>query len=322
MADAAGNAELGADRYPALTVCMNRRLALKWLLAVPARCGLGQTADSAEHLEVGGAMIDVLLESGPFEIGQAALSDWVTTCARAVSAYFGRFPVAHARVRIVPSPHGSIAGASSFGDGGAHCRILVGKQVTQGELSSDWKLTRELVHFGFPSVEDRHRWIEEGSATYIEPIARAMIGELTAERVWGDMVRDIPQGLPLAGDRGLNLTHTWGRTYWGGALFCLLADIEIRKRTANGKGFQDALRAVNRAGGTIEVDWRLERVIEIGDKATGGADISDLYRQMALKPVMVDLSDLWKQLGVHRSGNTVAFDNQAPLAAIRASIAG
>jgi predicted metalloprotease with PDZ domain len=105
-------------------------------------------------------------------------------------------------------------------------------------------------------------------------------------------------------------------------LFCLLADIGIRKRTGNGKGFQDALRAVNRAGGTIEVDWPLERVIEIGDKATGGADLSDLYRRMALKPVMVDLSDLWKQLGVHRSGNTVAFDNQAQLAAIRASIAG
>ena len=67
---------------------------------------------------------------------------------------------------------------------------------------------------------------------------------------------------------------------------------------------------------------RWNGVIEIGDKATGGAALSDIYQQMALKPVIVDLSDLWKQLGVHRSGNTVAFDNQAPLAAIRASIAG
>jgi hypothetical protein len=301
---------------------MNRRLALAWLLAAPARRGLGQTVDGAAHLEVGGSIIDVLFEPSAFEIGQAALLDWVTTCARAVSAYFGRFPVAHARVRIAPSQQGSIAGATSFGDGGAHCRIVVGKQVTQEDLSNDWKLTHEMVHFGFPSVEDRHRWIEEGSATYIEPIARAMIGELTAEKVWGDMVRDMPQGLPLPGDRGLNLTHTWGRTYWGGALFCLLADVEIRKRTGNRKGFQDALRAVNRAGGTIELDWPLERVIEIGDKATGGAALSDLYKQLALKPTMVDMPDLWKQLGVNRSGNTVTFDNSAPLAAIRTRIAG
>jgi hypothetical protein len=32
-----------------------------------------------------------------------------------------------------------------------------------------------------------------------------------------------------------------------------MADVEIRKQTANTGGFQDALRAINRAGGTIEV---------------------------------------------------------------------
>ena len=36
----------------------------------------------------------------------------------------------------------------------------------------------------------------------LEPIARASVGILTAERVWGDMLRDMPQGLPRAGDRG------------------------------------------------------------------------------------------------------------------------
>jgi hypothetical protein len=38
---------------------------------------------------------------------------------------------------------------------------------------------------------------------------------VTAEQVWGDMLRDMPQGLPHAGDRGLDHTHTWGRTYGG-----------------------------------------------------------------------------------------------------------
>jgi hypothetical protein len=65
------------------------------------------------------------------------------------------------------------------------------------------------------------------------------------------------QGLPEVGDRGLDLTHTWGRTYWGGALFCLAADVEIRRRTGNTMGLQDALRAINKAGGTIESEWRL-----------------------------------------------------------------
>ena len=301
---------------------MNRRRALVWMLAASAQRGISHSSDGPARLEVGGAAIDVELGAGDFEVGRAVLLDWVTVSARAVSAYYGRFPVAHARVRISSAQGSGISGGVSFGDGGAHCRIAVGEQITRAGLGNDWELTHEMVHFALPSVEDRHRWIEEGSATYVEPIARAMIGELTVEKVWSDMVRGMPQGLPRAGDRGLDLTNTWGRTYWGGALFCLRADIEIRKRTGNRKGLRDALRAVNGAGGNIEAHWPLDQVIEIGDRATGSGVLSELYRQMALKPVMVDLQDLWMQLGVVRAGNTVTFDSQAPLAAIRASIAG
>ncbi len=134
------------------------------------------------------------------------------------------------------------------------------------------------------------------------------------------MVDGMPQGLPAPGDQGLDNTHTWGRTYWGGAIFCLLADIEIRKRTGNAKSLQDALRAINRVGGTIEAHWPLDRAIEIGDQATHGKTLMELYSQMASKPVAVDLPDLWKQLGVVRSDHRVTFDNGAALASIRASI--
>jgi hypothetical protein len=179
-----------------------------------------------------------------------------------------------------------------------------------------------MVHFSFPSVADRHHWIEEGIATYVEPIARASVGILTTEQVWGEMLRDMPQGLPQAGDRGLDHTHTWGRTYWGGAIFCLMADVEIRKRTGNAKGLQDALRAINRAGGTIEADWPFERAFKIGDKATDGSTLMELYDQMASKPVAVDLPHLWAQLGVRANGRRVALDDQAPWAAIRSGICG
>jgi len=244
----------------------------------------------------------------------------VMQSARATAAYFGRFPVTHARVRLLQSPGARVSNGVSFGEPGARCRITVGQHVTHADLDDDWVLTHEMIHFGFPSVEERHHWIEEGMATYVEPIARALVGRLTAERVWCEMVDRMPQGLPAPGDQGLDNTHTWGRTYWGGAIFCLLADIEIRKGTGNSKGLRDALRAINRAGGTIEADWPLERVIEVGDKATNGKVLVELYSQMASKPVLVDLLDLWKQLGVVRADRGVTFDNRAALASIRASI--
>jgi hypothetical protein len=74
------------------------------------------------------------------------------------------------------------------------------------------------------------------------------------EQVWADLVHGLPQGLPVTGDKGLDVTHTWGRTYWGGALFCLLADIDIRKATQNQRNIRDALRAINLAGGNITAE--------------------------------------------------------------------
>ena len=37
----------------------------------------------------------------------------------------------------------------------------------------------------------------------------------------------------------------WAMTYWGGALFCLLADVEIREKTGNARAHDDALPAIN-----------------------------------------------------------------------------
>ena len=300
-----------------------RRTVLEGLLSVASGAGMSavlRAGDPPARLEVGEASIGVSFDSDPFDLGQAALLDWVMQSARAATAYFGRFPVAHARVRLLLSKGGRVSNGVSFGEPGARCRVTVGQHITQADLDDDWVLTHEMIHFGFPSVEQRHHWIEEGIATYVEPIARAQVGRLTAERVWREMVDRMPQGLPAPGDQGLDNTHTWGRTYWGGAIFCLLADIQIRKRTGNARGLQDALRAINRAGGTIEADWPLDRVIEVGDEATQGKTLMELYGQMASKPITVDLSDLWKQLGVVRGDRGVTFDNRAELASIRASI--
>src|ERR1043165_454810 len=172
-------------------------------------------------------------------------------------------------------------------------------------------LTHEMVHLTFPSMPDQNHWIEEGIATYVEPIARIQAGQFSASRMWFELVRDMPKGLPQAGDQGLDHTHTWGRTYWGGALFCFLADIEIRQRTANQLGLQDALRAIVAAGGTMAVSWPLPRALAIGDQAIGAPMLTDLYNRMKATPVEVDLTDLWQRLGVEAHDNDIAFHDAA-----------
>ena len=122
-------------------------------------------------------------------------------------------------------------------------------------------MVHEMVHTALPDLDERYAWLSEGLAVYVEPIARVQAGDLTAAEIWQAMMRDMPKGLPQAGDQGLDNTDTWGRKYWGGAMFCLLADIEIRKRTNNRLGLQDAMRGVLAAGGNHEKDWSIDRVL-------------------------------------------------------------
>ena len=273
------------------------------------------------QIHVGGADIEVTFTPGKFDLPQSSVVAWVRTAADAVAEYFGRFPVPHPRIQVHPADGRSgIFHGTTYGMRGGFTRISLGQLTTQRELDDDWMMTHELVHMAFPDIEGDHHWIEEGMATYIEPIARCQIGKLKAEKVWGDMARYMPRGLPKPGDRGLDHTDSWASTYWGGALYWLLADVQIRQHTRNEKGLQAAMRAIVEAGGTIVNDWPIERVLEVGDRATGCTVLADLYNQMKASPVQTDLNDLWKKLGIQVSGGVVTFNDKAPLAKIRKAI--
>jgi hypothetical protein len=282
------------------------------------------TVSSSQVIHEGGATIQIDFAPGPLDLPTSRVIDWVHQAALAVSTYYGRYPVARARILIVPSAdrHGVLRGTTWGGVGGfpAFTRMVIGEHTLDQELANDWTMTHELIHTALPSLADEHHWLEEGSATYIEPIARVQIGSLSTEKIWADMVRDMHKGEPGSGDEGLDQTHTWGRTYWGGAIFCLVADVTIRERTNNRKGLQDALRAVVAAGGTIDKEWPISRALAIGDQATGTAVLADLYSQMSKSPSPVDLDQLWQSLGIHDQQGQISFDDHAPLAAIRKKI--
>lgn len=272
------------------------------------------------RINVGGGTLYVAFGPGELQLSHETLLAWVTRSVRAVAEYFGRLPDSNARLLIVPAAGSGIRGGTTYGYRGAASRIQIGHDTTEGQLARDWVLVHELVHHGLPNLEDEHHWMEEGLATYVEPIARAQAGELSVAKVWEDLLKGLPHGLPQPGDEGLDHTHTWGRTYWGGALFYLLAEIEIRRRTDNRHGLQDALRAIVASGGNISQSWPVDKVLATGDEATGTHVLTELYDQMKDKPVNVNLTELWQRLGVSMRDETVSFDDTAPLTPIRRAI--
>lgn len=274
-----------------------------------------------ETFEMGGSRIRVVFGPGSFDLAPGRITEHVRRSARTVAAYFGRFPAATARVLVLgtSSPGRPVRSGTAFGDRGAAIKLTLANSVRAIDLERDWILVHEMCHLALPSLPRRHHWLEEGMASYVEPMARAQAGLLSPERVWGDMVKGLPQGLPQSGDRGLDRTWTWGRTYWGGALFCLLADVESRAATAGERGLQHALRAILQHG-NIETDSPIEPLLEIGDGAIGAAVLTSLYARMKDAPYPVDLDELWHSLGVRAGTLGVQFDDAASQAATRLAL--
>ncbi|HEY0481034.1 MAG TPA: hypothetical protein VGD37_26145 [Kofleriaceae bacterium] len=301
---------------------MRRELVTGWLIGL-ASCASAAGAPRGQppDLSVAGGQIEVAIGDGHLDLSRAELMTWISNAAGAVAAYYGRFPVAHYRIAIEPVPgrRGVLSG-TTWAYGGAHTRMLVGEHATADDLARDWVMTHEMVHTAFPDQPRAHHWIEEGIATYVEPLARSWTARYPAGKVWIDLVDGLPNGLPRDGDRGLDHTHTWGRTYWGGALFCLLADVQIRERTGGRLGLVDALRGILAAGGNDQVDWSIERTFREGDRVVGVPVLEELYRSMKDAPVAPDLGALWRSLGVEVRQGALSLDDHAPKAAIRRAI--
>lgn len=271
----------------------------------------------AHELLVGDADLHVVRVGAEPRVGDEALVRWVRAAAEDLAAYFDGYPQKSAVVFVLTDDGAGISNGFSLGNGGAAVLVEVGTDTDEETFARDWIMTHELVHIASPSLPRAHNWMEEGLATYLEPIARARRGHETPEGVWGPWFHQMWQGQPMADDGGLDGTSSWGRLYWGGAGFWLLAELSIFEQTRGEKSLTDCLRSVARAGGTIAKRWPAARYLEACDAGLGAPIVSRLYADLAARPVALDLDGVFARLGVHKAPGGVRFDDDAPAAALR-----
>lgn len=275
-----------------------------------------QTADST--ISAGGGSLTVRFSENISDASRKLVEEWVRDAAAAVITVYGHYPVKKATIQVQMGSGTGVGGGRTWD--GRLIRVRVGSDATHASLYSDWVLTHEMFHLGFPDVEGGLDWMGEGLSTYMEPLARARAGNLSAEEVWASMMDGLPKGLPGGGDKGLDHTPTWGRTYWGGALFWLLADIEIREKSGNRKSLDDALRAIVAEGGDGSQTWSASKIFGRGDAAIGMPILEQLHERLGTRPETTDLDALWKQLGITRHEGKVVFNDDAPLAGVRRAL--
>jgi hypothetical protein len=306
------------ERSPLGRTVISLIAALAGVLSSHARAATCP-AQPTETVEIRGSTLCLILDD-PSPERRQLLRTWVARSANIVADYYGRFPAPLVVLNLQSMEGNGIGGGRTTNDSGLLIHVNVGRAATPERLSDDWVLVHEMVHLALPELGRRHNWLAEGLAVYVEGVARAQFGNRDVSDVWAEDRHSMPMGLPREGEGGMDQTSTWGRTYWGGALFCLQAEVAIREQTGNRLGLQTALRAILNQTGGYGFDRGIDEVLKIGDAATGTQVLEVLYRQVKTTPQTTDLDLLWSRLGVPNDPKTQPFDDHAPLAAIRIAI--
>jgi len=252
------------------------------------------------------------------------IREWVDDAAQVVTPLFGRFPVDRTTLFLVPARgEEEVVFGKVLSLAGASVVLVVGDRMQAAARHHDWVLVHELFHLGFPTFRGEGRWLGEGLATYYEPILRARAGWTTEPEVYRQFARNMPRGIPARGSSGgLAQRDDLESIYWGGALFCLAADVRIRETTRGKHSLDDVVRAGLARGGDATRVWTVAEVVHLGDEVTNTTVLSDMYDRYAARGERIDLDGLFASLGIDREGSAVGLDEHRPLAWVRRQIIG
>ncbi|HEX6272367.1 MAG TPA: hypothetical protein VFZ53_04985 [Polyangiaceae bacterium] len=268
-----------------------------------------------------GALLRLALLDGKLALGAERIATWVETGFRAVTAFYGQPPDDEVLVIVAPLPkERGVKFGRLLPESAPGIVMLVGEETTERDLGDDWVLVHEMFHVGTPSYGEKSGWFDEGLATYFEPLIRVRAGLYDEAKLWQEFAREMPRGLDALTKNGLSNGESHDDVYWGGALFCLLADLGARQRTRGVRGLEDGLRAVLRAGGNSSVVFSLDETFAAIDRGIGAPVLSELAARHMAEGAPVDFRALLRDLGVHATASGVRFEETAPLAAVRTAI--
>jgi hypothetical protein len=276
-----------------------------------------------ERVDVGGAKLDLVLLGAPLAMGDDGIRRWVGDAAGCVAGLFGRFPV-DASLFVVPA-HGAdeVVFGRVMSLAGASVALLVGTDTELAHLHDDWVSVHELFHLGTPSFVGEGHWLEEGLATYYEPVLRERAGWMPEQDLWKHFLKEMPRGLRKPGaPPSMEDRDDVDSTYWGGALFAFLADVRIRAATHGARSLDSVMRQVLAKLGDATHGAKVAEFLRVGDEATGTPVLSELYAHDAMAGETVELEPLWKSLGIEVGpGGSVTLHDDAPMADVRKGIA-
>ena len=262
----------------------------------------------------------------------APLAEWVRDTAENIALTYGRFPNPNTSVVLIPVrdfgwdsdaavPYGQVVR-----DGGETIELLINPSRPVADFYAAWTPTHEFSHLLLPYLDRKQRWISEGFAQYYQNVLLARAGQYTVESAWLRIYAGLERGRESAPDLSpneaarANERNTRMKVYWSGASLALMADVELRRRSAGAESLDSVLDRFQRCCLPSPRTWSGVELFEKFDALLDEPLFMSLYRQYADTAGFPDTRPLFRQLGIDVRDGQIWFKDDASLAGIRIAI--
>lgn len=283
--------------------------------------------------EVPGATLRIEVQQPVDNKKAAEIVEWLRSAGSDVSLVYGRFPVPSTRVIVIPTGSRAWGGDRPvpFGrvtrNGGETVEFYINADRPIEEFYGDWTATHEFSHLMLPYVSSRHKWISEGFASYYQNILMSRAGHYTPLQAWTKLYEGFVRGQASRPELSPNDAAASGirrarmKIYWSGAAIALLADIELRERSAGSESLDIVLDRLQQCCLPSDRRWSGPELFTKLDSMVDEPVFMPLYRRYADSAGFPAVLPALRRIGVQIDGKTVTLVGNAELASIRAAIA-
>ena len=284
------------------------------------------------EVEVPGATLRVSLLRGEDpagdRLGITAIEEWLRATATDVTLAYGRFPNPSPQVVVIPavdSRRSAVPYGRVIRDGGEVIELFVDLTHPLDVLFGDWTATHEFSHLMLPYLEQEHRWVSEGFAQYYQNVLLARSGAYDPAKAWRELYEGFERGRlsrpelspNAAAERGLASARM--KIYWSGAALALMADVELRRRSAGQETLDDVLGRLQACCLPSSRAWTGPELFARLDALASHPVFMPLYRRYADTAGFPDPRPLLEQLGIAAAEGEVSL-RRGELQAIRVAI--
>lgn len=266
------------------------------------------------------------------DVDEDAIIDWVRAAARNVSLAYGRFPNPGAQVVVLPVGANGWHSDSPvpFGrvvrDGGETVELFIDPGRPIADFYDDWTATHEFSHLMLPILRPARRWISEGFAQYYQNVLLARAGQYDVQRTWQKLYEGFERGRNSRPELSPNDASREGvgdatmKIYWSGAILALMADVELRERSAGRESLDDVLDRLQRCCLPATERWSGPRLLAKLDSLIDEPLFMPLYQRYADAAGFPDYAPLFRRLGIAVENGRVMLHDDAELADVRRAI--